>query len=343
MEYKNKIQSVKNRFFSVVLAKASLPAGRQGSTLKRDWKRGLSAFADNDKKIVFIAILITGFSFIAVHRASASVLAVNNPAGDGDVLVTLNTQGQSVNAVEAHLGFDPSEFSIASISDAVSLVNVWIERPAFSNDSGTVDFSGIIPGGVSSSGGKIITVTIIPRKAGASKGFSVISATVLLNDGKGTPAKLSTASNGFLLSLQTSSTPVPVTNQSPDVFVPKIGKDPNLFNGQYFLAFSATDQYSGIDHYDVLEAPRNVKVSDHSIWQTAESPYLLKDQTLSSNIYVRAVDQAGNSRIVEVPAPFPAPIRNVQWEIPIILLLLIAGVIALLRLRKSRKSKKNKS
>ena len=38
-------------------------------------------------------------------------------------------------------------------------------------------------------------------------------------------------------------------------------------------------------------------------WERAESPYLLKDQSLKSIIKVKAVDKAGNEKIVKV-APF---------------------------------------
>ena len=61
------------------------------------------------------------------------------------------------------------------------------------------------------------------------------------------------------------------------------------------MAFSTTDPQSGIDHYEILEG------SD-TVWHNATSPYRLTDQSLSSNIYIRAVDGAGNFRVVELPA-----------------------------------------
>src|SRR5271169_4569337 len=135
----------------------------------------------------YTELLVIVIVCFLVPVVRAAVLTVNNPTRDEEVLMSLNTEGQSVNVVEVHLGFDPAEFSIASISDAASIVNVWIQRPTFSNGLGTVDLSGIIPGGAETAVGKIITIKIVPHMTGTSKGFRVLSATILLNDGKGTP------------------------------------------------------------------------------------------------------------------------------------------------------------
>jgi len=124
--------------------------------------------------------------------------------------------------------------------------------------------------------------------------FNVVSAQALLNDGKGTPAVLSVVNTPFVPLVAATSSPS-LDTSPPDPFLPQIGRDPSIFNGDYFVAFAATDPQSGIDHYEILEG------SD-TVWHTATSPYRLTDQTLSSNIYIRAVDGAGNFRVVELPA-----------------------------------------
>ncbi len=86
----------------------------------------------------------------------------------------------------------------------------------------------------------------------------------------------------------------------PELFQPKIGKDPSLFEGKYFLGFLTTDKSSGIDYYEIKEGKNN--------FEREVSPYLLLDQKLQSKILVKAVDRAGNEQIAEItpqPKPFP--------------------------------------
>jgi hypothetical protein len=91
----------------------------------------------------------------------------------------------------------------------------------------------------------------------------------------------------------------------PEDFKPEIVK----INNKYYLAFSTKDKNSGIDHYDVLEKPQAKSLLKSIIakWVKTNSPYLLKNQSLSSNIEVRAVDKAGNERIVKLQDTYSLP------------------------------------
>jgi len=259
-------------------------------------------------------IITTLFGILFVHAAHAAVITVQPPNSLNQVVISIDTQGEDINAVQAHASFNPGDFTITGINDGGSIIDLWIEQPTFSNESGTVDFSGIIPGGVDIASGTIVTLNILPRSGGISTGFAIASATVLLNDGKGTPASVTTMSNPFVLTVLSSTTPPFVLDtQPPDSFTPEIASNPSIFNGEYFLSFSATDQGSGINHYEVLEVSTRGGNAVSSGWQVATSPYLLKDQTLESNIYVRAVDNAGNFRVVEVPAEHPVSGGLLPW------------------------------
>ena len=90
-----------------------------------------------------------------------------------------------------------------------------------------------------------------------------------------------------------------IDSTPPNDFLPKIGKDPSVFGGKYFLTFATTDETSGIDHYEISET----RGKRQEIWKKAESPYLLEDQSLQSKILVKAVDKAGNERIVQLQPP----------------------------------------
>lgn len=255
-------------------------------------------------KIIFgvVAGAVGIFSLASISRAA--IILVNPPAHGSDrAVVSIDTEEQLVNAIALHLSFDPRMFSVKEVSDGGSVINLWIASPVFSNDHGTIDLSGIIPGGITTAKGTVVAIEIIPKQGATAGGFKVISGTVLLNDGRGTAAKLSIDSSPFPLSLiaAASSSSAPDI-QAPDAFTPIIAQDHNLFGGQYFLVFSATDGQSGIDHYEVLETVASGTIGTVAGWQDATSPYLLKDQTLSSDVHVRAVDRAGNFRVVLIPA-----------------------------------------
>ncbi len=102
--------------------------------------------------------------------------------------------------------------------------------------------------------------------------------------------------------------------------------------GKNYLVFSAIDAMSGVARYEILETPTFSIFSKERTWETGESPYLLKDQTLQSNILIRAIDKAGNEKIIEIAAS-QKPLF--LW----IVIILILIVIIIVRLVKSRRAK----
>jgi len=113
-----------------------------------------------------------------------------------------------------------------------------------------------------------------------------------------------------------------IDSTPPEDFKPEIGQESSVFEGKYFLSFVAQDTTSGIDHYEVAELTRTLWGSAEEQWETAKSPYLLKDQSLKSIIKIRAVDKAGNERVIEYLPPKEMPIYLI-----VILILVGAGVI----------------
>ncbi|HUC01600.1 MAG TPA: hypothetical protein VMA75_01715 [Candidatus Paceibacterota bacterium] len=293
------------------------------------------------KKI--LPIFFTVAALIVPWRSFAAVITVGPSGADPQtVAITLDTQGEEVNAVEIHFSFDTDLFSVKGISTGGSVINLWVNGPSFSNTLGTVDLAGIIPGGEVTASGTIVTITLVPKLPQVRTNFTFDSGQVLLNDGKGTPAALSVVINPFTLGGAGSAPPAEST-KAPNAFAPEIGQDPDIFGGSYFLVFSTTDQQSGIDHYDVLEVPAGTKVTSSSPWVTAASPYLLKDQELSSDIYVRAVDAAGNFRTEKISAAHPRPGISATLSIleailgAIVVLLIGAGIVRRIRQWKKRK------
>lgn len=220
-------------------------------------------------------------------------------------------QEENVNAMEGKVVFPSDLLELKEIRDGNSIINFWLERPQKPANSDQrqqeVAFSGIIPGGFSGKTGAVLSLVFQSRKAGEGL-IEIKSARALRSDGLGTPATLALAQLPFSITPAAAAPPPEEIEDldPPEIFQPLIGREPELFNGRYFLAFAAQDKKSGIDRYEVYET-RQKELPAEARWIKAESPYILEDQALRSSIYVKAIDRAGNERIVTVPPPKPLP------------------------------------
>ena len=86
--------------------------------------------------------------------------------------------------------------------------------------------------------------------------------------------------------LHTAKEEIEGDNILPEPFKVEISQDPAIFEGKYFITFSTTDKQTGIDYYEVKEGRKD--------WKRAISPYVLENQKLTSDIWVKAIDKAGN-------------------------------------------------
>jgi hypothetical protein len=224
-----------------------------------------------------------------------------------EVDVTFDTQGVAANAVQADVTFPAGLFTLQGVNDGASPVTLWVEAP-HETASGTVEFAGIVPGGVSSAN-SVVGLILVPVAPGTGT-IAISDAALLANDGQGTAISVTTSSVSIDVGSAPASGVVPqgpaFPYTAPQTFTPVISQDPDIYGGQYFLIFSTTDKGSGIAYYQVLETPAGSGMGENPAWVTATSPYLLQDQDLSSDIYVRAVNNAGNAIVVKVPARYPA-------------------------------------
>jgi len=246
---------------------------------------------------------------------------------------------ESINAIEAYLKFPNDILEVKDFSTGNSILT-FIEEPKIDQEQGLISFVGIIPGGYSGRIpgdpgesnllGKIIFYSISP---GIAEIIFKDSSQALLSDGEGTSANLT--DKGIIVDVQK----IDDINLVKDEWKKELEKDnvlPEDFNpeiikidGKYYLSFTAKDKNSGIDYYEISE--KNFwesinKLSGVGKWADAESPYLLKDQSLSNRIEIKAVDKAGNERIVKLPATYSLPWYK-NYFIWVILIITIAYVI----------------
>jgi hypothetical protein len=85
--------------------------------------------------------------FSSVEAAYLSVSPASGSYSVGDsfsVSVLVSSSDQAVNAVSGSLIFPADKLQVVSISKTGSVVNFWVQEPAYSNSAGTLDFEGVI-------------------------------------------------------------------------------------------------------------------------------------------------------------------------------------------------------
>lgn len=258
------------------------------------------------------------FNFSTAKAASLNLVSQNQEIGVGSkfqVDLMLDAESKNINAVEGKIVFPSNLLELRDINDGNSVVNLWVENPH--EKQGEIIFSGVIPGGFSgvlspyykgAKPGKVFSLIFVATNAGVGS-IEINSAKVLLNDGTGTEAPLSISNLNISVSKSAPIIDIPSFGKDldpPELFTPEISRDPNVFEGKWFLVFAAQDKGSGIDYYAIHESARKKEATrvNTKDWTVAESPYILKDQKLRSYIYVKAVDKAGNERFAVLPPKF---------------------------------------
>lgn len=306
--------------------------------------------AEQHKKVSFLFSVLFSFSLVLTPiGAGAAILYLEPASGEyhsGDTFIVearIDTEGECINTVKVDLSFSKDILEVIDFSQGNSILTLWLQTPKIDQKSGSVSFTGGIPGGYcgplpGEPGKPDLLLKLIFRLT--SGGLSSVNfgkgSVVLLNDGFGTPAKLTLKEAIFTILPEKREIPkeewqeeIGKDNIPPEPFEIKIHKDPSIFEGKYFLVFQTVDKQTGIDRYEVKEGKRN--------WKIAESPYLLEDQSLKSIIKVKAVDKAGNERIAEyIPAKKLFP----YWII--ILVLIGAGIIWWIITKQTRNKTRNR-
>lgn len=228
------------------------------------------------------------------------------------VTITLDTEGSNLNAIDGSIIIAP-ELGDVVVTDSGSVITYWVSRPEFNKTNHSIDFSGTIPGGYSGKNGILMSL-VIPAYTGdkLATAISVANIKGYLNDGLGTPAKISIKQFG----LGAGSSPIDPEisgqlyidkskpdNIPPEPFSPQVTRDDRVFDGQWFINFATTDKQSGIDRYEIQESLGGR--IEEGRWKVASSPYVLEDQALHSYIYITAIDRQGNERIIKVFPKYP--------------------------------------
>ena len=268
--------------------------------------------------IFSVVILLSTFYFLFSMTAFAAEIFYDADTRkvkantEFEVGVFLNAESENINAIEGILRFPADILEFKELNDGNSIVNFWVERPKLYTENEII-FSGITPGGFVDKRGLIFKITFLAKNEGNGK-LEMQDIKALLNDGKGTAADISVSPLKIIVTSQDLSLPPKKEakdQEPPESFKPEIARDPAIFDGKWFLVFATQDKGLGIDRYEVSES-RKQKIENRR-WETAESPYWLKDQKLRSFVYVKAVDKAGNERIAMLESRYPLKWYE-KWE-----------------------------
>ena len=280
-----------------------------------------------NSKLKIIIILSLSFSFFVFNFKLASAARVffepqpgTYKVGDSFTLsLVLDTEGQPINAVDVKVVV-PELLRIKNISKSGSIIQLWISEPSFSGK--TINLTGGIPGGMTTSKGTIAKINFEATAVGEGNLAFTSDSSILLNDGQGTTLTLQAVGGPVFnvvpkpketVSPASEPTEKPIKpevrdeiqdKKKPEKFEIMIGTDPRVFGGDNFVSFFTTDKDSGIEHYEVKEGGSDYKI--------AQSPYLLSDQEkMRTVIRVRAYDTAGNYK----ESVYPGVYKRIWWQL----------------------------
>ncbi len=157
--------------------------------------------------IVCVSLLLVPGVIFAASLSVAPATGVYTAGNTFSVKVAVNTAGQSINAAEGTLRFNPKEVTVVSIDRSSSIFNLWVTEPTFSNSAGTISFSGGLPSGFKGAAGTVFTITLRSVSAATAR-VSFTGGSVLANDGRGTNV-LSDMAGGTYTIQAVSSSPTP--------------------------------------------------------------------------------------------------------------------------------------
>lgn len=170
----------------------------------------------------FLFFFIIFLFFFLGTTAKAATLSVGPSTGtftvgsSFNISVFLNTEGQSINALEISLIFPQDKLQVVSPSAGQSIISVWTAQPRFNNQTGRIDLQGGIPGGINVSNGLITQITFRVKSVGTATLKFLDNSKTLLNDGKGTDVLEQKINGVYQLILPPPAGPIVASETHPD-------------------------------------------------------------------------------------------------------------------------------
>lgn len=273
-------------------------------------------------KYLLLPFLLFIFS-PAVYAATVNLGVSDSPSGTKIVHVSLDTDGDTVNAVSGTLSFPADMYQIKVLDTANSIVSLWAVSPALNKERNfnlrsQVVFEGIMPGGFSGvrspyytgeRSGKLFDIELIP----VSSGEAVLlfdDMQVLAHDGKGTKLPVNTNE----LSLQVKK-PQSIFSERKDMTRVTTGdlhpftmRTPDVADGKWFLVNEFSSHQKALKELLVAETteynPERVRPYD---WRSIVGTYVLLYQHRDKFVHVKAVYYDNTYEVATLQ-----PVENLQ-------------------------------
>lgn len=269
--------------------------------------------------ILYLFILFLIPTFVG---ASQLYLKYDSKEGDFFRISLYIDASEKINSVSGKIKFDDKLISLERIDEGISVLDFWVEKPEYKENN--LNFSGITTNGFDGKNRPILSLLFSVKNKGVSI-FKIEDVLVLANDGLGSKIDVS-VNNDFKVDtesiLKSESYNVP-DKIKPEIFYPILGQFPDIFENKFFITFSAIDKQSGIKYYKIKES-RHRFFNFLNIFKTTESPMLLNDQSLRSFVFIKAIDYAGNERLMILHPRYPLKwYENIVYWITILVLVLL--------------------
>ncbi len=254
-----------------------------------------------NKLFVRCLILVSAlFSYSLIAYAEVSVRAYpesNLIEVSDEFIVNIEvSSSETINTIYGNIVYDPDVVELKKILDGNSVINFWIDKPSLVEE-GQISFSGITPGGFN---GKSLSLFSLVFKAQKDTGVLISPRDIkaLEHSDNALELMVITSGAGISISKDLNDGYMAVStydSEIPEDFTPIIQKQENLFEGKNYIVFATQDKGTGVKSYKIKEG-------NWSWFKTVSSPYVLKDQKLSSDIYIKAIAYSNNERVVFIQA-----------------------------------------
>jgi hypothetical protein len=300
-------------------------------------------------KNFFLILILTAATLGTASAATVGISSTEQYDGSIKIMVTVDPEGTSVNAVGGTISIPKEYFDIGTISTGDSIVPFWLERPAVSDKvdwSGLshLHFEGAIPGGFSgirspyyegAKPGTIFSFTVRPKKLGKTL-VLLDEADLFANDGNASRTHMEATS--FPLTIERLAPETPVREEKrvrSDSLAAFSTKNDLVANGAWTLVFGEDETRRSVDHYEVAESdeyyPDSVGARE---WHRASSPYVLLHQKRDVFAHVKAVYSDDTYATLTLP-----PVENIATNsyASSILILIALSLVLLYALYAYRK------
>lgn len=177
--------------------------------------------------LLFLTLLVGSFFYTHIALAADVVISPStgtyNTGQTFTATIQADPKGDSVNAVEAKLKYDPAKISVVSVSKTGSVFSLWTTEPAFSNTAGTIEFGGGSPTPFSAKS-TLVVVTFRASAEGAAE-VSFTSASALAADGLGTDVLKASPSANYTIAAAAAPEPTPTPTPEPVTTTPEPEED----------------------------------------------------------------------------------------------------------------------